>query len=510
MGDAMIKGIFVPAIIMIAKIVWWLLLHPHLWVPLVLLGGVAYLLGLYVCVGVIIIGRLLFGFWEVMWPESYERLVAYPLRNRWRRIWHYERRWKNVMIDNGMVKTRKARPDRIPTIVKFESNEYRDRVLVQLGGGLHISQLQDAAHLIADDFGSDECRIRREEAKRAWMMFPRLDPLTKTIPALPIREDVDLEAVPVGLTDDGELWTIPLLHPNGAHLLTVATTGGGKSGVPWSIIRGVAPLVRDGLVQLWVADPKGGVEFKRGMPLWYRYADDYDSIMVMLREGVADMDERAKRQADGERMHEPSVEEPIMIFIIDEILSVTAMETSAKRTAFEALVGKLLLKGRALGIDVIVCSQDATKAMMRLRGFFPRRWLGRVEESIQVDMILGEGARDQGARCDDELVVPQNLAGVGFVKVDGIREPVRVRSAHVTNEDIAQMVVDYAPAESVANGSSTGGSSGKGKRDLSIGPIVAPEEQLDEVQSWMDFYEREVIKRYAESSKSDDGLEVVS
>lgn len=508
--DALIKAFVEPLIIMGAKFVFWLIMHPIIWLPLVLAGGTIYLLGLYGCAGVVVFTYLVLEFWKAIWPTSYERVVGYPSRNRWRRFWVYERKWRTVMVENDMVKVRPGKTDRVPRIKKFESNEYRDRLLVELGGGLHITQLQKIAHKIADDFGSDECRINRPEPNRAWLMFPRVDPLTNTIPAFDIQEEIDLKAVRVGLTDEGDFWTIPILHQNGAHLLTVATTGGGKSGVPWCIIRALCPLIRDGLVQLWVADPKGGVEFKRGMPLWHRYADDYDSIMVMLKEGVAEMDARGKRQADGERMHEPSVEEPIMIFIIDEFLTVTALETSARRTAFEALTAKLLTKGRALGVDVIACSQDATKAMMRLRGFFPRRWLGRVDEPLQVNMILGEGAREQGARCDDETVVPHHLAGVGFVKVEGVREPVRVRSAHVTNDDIAEMVRDYAPQQSVAKTSSdVKPTKAKTKNDLSIGPIEAPPEQLDEVQSWMDFYERKVIKRYADDNASSGELEVV-
>jgi DNA segregation ATPase FtsK/SpoIIIE, S-DNA-T family len=40
-------------------------------------------------------------------------------------------------------------------------------------------------------------------------------------------------------------------------------------------------------------------------------------------------------------------------------------------------------------------------------------------------MILGDGTRDQGARCDQ---IPESNPGVGYVRVDGIREPIRVRA----------------------------------------------------------------------------------
>jgi len=37
------------------------------------------------------------------------------------------------------------------------------------------------------------------------------------------------------------------------------------------------------------------------------------------------------------------------------------------------------------------------------------------------------------------------MPGTGYVRIDGIREPSRVRAGYVTNDDIAAMVRDYAP-----------------------------------------------------------------
>ena len=59
---------------------------------------------------------------------------------------------------------------------------------------------------------------------------------------------------------------------------------------------------------------------------------------------------------------------------------------------------------------------------------------------MQVDMVLGDGARDQGARCDQ---IPESLPGVGYCRVDGIREPVRVREAWVGDHEIARTAKKY-------------------------------------------------------------------
>lgn len=53
--------------------------------------------------------------------------------------------------------------------------------------------------------------------------------------------------------------------------------------------------------------------------------------------------------------------------------------------------------------------------------------------------MLGPGARDRGAQCD---TIPESLPGVGYVQLEGINEPIRVRFAHVTNDHIRAAIHD--------------------------------------------------------------------
>lgn len=80
--------------------------------------------------------------------------------------------------------------------------------------------------------------------------------------------------------------------------------------------------------------------------------------------------------------------------------------------------------------------------MLTLRNLFPARVGLRLDEPLQIDMVLGDGAREQGARCDR---IPNSLPGVGYVRLDGDREPTRVRAGYVTDDDIAAMSVAYGP-----------------------------------------------------------------
>jgi hypothetical protein len=55
-------------------------------------------------------------------------------------------------------------------------------------------------------------------------------------------------------------------------------------------------------------------------------------------------------------------------------------------------------------------------------------------------LVLGTGAHDRGAECE---AIPVGLPGVGFVVLDGLPDPVRVRASWVTDDDIAAMAERY-------------------------------------------------------------------
>src|SRR5205085_11188922 len=71
----------------------------------------------------------------------------------------------------------------------------------------------------------------------------------------------------------------------------------------------------------------------------------------------------------------------------------------------------------------------------------------RVNERNHVDLVLGDGARERGALCD-QLSAEPAMRGIGYVVLDDQPEPLRVRFAYVTDDEIRAMAVQYAaPAE---------------------------------------------------------------
>ena len=125
------------------------------------------------------------------------------------------------------------------------------------------------------------------------------------------------------------------------------------------------------------------------------------------------------------------------MLIVDELAALTAwtIDREAKRRIAAAL-GLLLSQGRAVGVVVIGAVQDPRKEVLTVRDLFPTRIALRLSEAEQVNLVLGPGARNRGALCDQ---ISDRLPGVGYVAVDGIAEPVRVRFSHITDDTIAQL-----------------------------------------------------------------------
>jgi S-DNA-T family DNA segregation ATPase FtsK/SpoIIIE len=129
--------------------------------------------------------------------------------------------------------------------------------------------------------------------------------------------------------------------------------------------------------------------------------------------------------------------------LIDEIANLTAYLTDRKvKERINRSLGLLLTQGRANAVCVVGALQDPRREVMTLRSLFPDKVGLRLDSPTEVDMVLGDSAREQGAYCDR---IPASLPGVGYIRIDGVREPTRVRASHVTDEDITAMVRDYAP-----------------------------------------------------------------
>ncbi|GAA5085613.1 S-DNA-T family DNA segregation ATPase FtsK/SpoIIIE [Thermocatellispora tengchongensis] len=438
-----------PAIVTIVILAWRVLaglvrtviVHPVAVAALVVPVTLTLLYGWRVALIVsTVLASLLIG-WYLGDRESFTSCVGWRLLAFWRRIWIYRRHWQPVMVISGLGRHLRGR-DYLPRLVRVECDSSADRVTVRMLSGQAVKDWTDRADHLAHGFGAPACRVTIARAGRLVLTFPRSDPLATPLPAVPVPASADVGPVEIGRCEDGTPWRLKV---HGTHVLVAGATGAGKGSVIWSTVRALLPAVRAGLVELWALDPKL-MELSYGRELFgHRYAATPEECADLLDEAVSVMQKRAARFAGVRRSHVPTVDDPFVLVIVDEVAFLTAYQPDrALRQRITAALATLTTQGRAVGVGVLAALQDPRKEVMNIRNLFPDKIALRLDESEQVDMVLGDGARDRGAHADLISPRPELGAGVGYVRLETSPEPVRVRAAYVSDTDIRAMVAARA------------------------------------------------------------------
>jgi S-DNA-T family DNA segregation ATPase FtsK/SpoIIIE len=380
--------------------------------------------------------------WRWLCPASFTRFVAVPARNRWR-AWHYRRRWPAVMIIAKLAVSYQGRV-LLPALGKVTSSGYVDRVIVALVSGQSPADVADRADNLAHGFRALLCRVRTARPGMVVLELVRRDALAAIIPALPIPAHVDLRALPVGRREDGQPWTIRL---HGTQVLIAGATGAGKASLLWGLIRAMLTAITGGLVRVLAADPKL-MELAYGRAIFDRYgtyAAEPSAIVVMLEAEVTAMQARAARFAGTHRSHTPTTADPFVVIFVDEVAFLTAYHPDKNlRERVKAALATLTTQGRAVGYCVVAALQDPRKEVMPIRNLFPDRIAMRLDEPEQVDMVLGDGARDRGALADQIPADEATGAGMAYIRLADDPDPVRARAAWVSDPDIRAMCAQYA------------------------------------------------------------------
>ena len=136
----------------------------------------------------------------------------------------------------------------------------------------------------------------------------------------------------------------------------------------------------------------------------------------------------------------PTRQHPFTVIAVDEVAFLTAYQPDRKlRERTMNALATLTTQGPAVGYCVVAALQDPRKDVLTIRNLFPDRIAMRLDEPEQVDMVLGDGARDRGAACELISTDPATGAGVAFVRQEADPDPVRVRAVWVTDADIRDM-----------------------------------------------------------------------
>ncbi|MGH3370842.1 MAG: FtsK/SpoIIIE domain-containing protein, partial [Nocardioidaceae bacterium] len=358
--------------------------HPVVFAPVVvvwLLAAVTDALGAVPLLGflVAVVGGLVV--WRRRNSESFTRHVSWRVRGLWRGRWTYRFAWQPAMVTTGLAVSLGSR-EYLPKIRTVRSTGTVDRVRVRMLPGQTLEDWATAAPRLAQTFDAQECRVLSIHGSRQELLLWFLvhDPLTHPIDPLaprPGREGaaVDLTALPVARREDGLDYRLRLL---GTHLLIVGATGSGKGSVIWSLIHALQPAIKDKTVEVWALDPKGGMELAPGRALFARFVygdpdNDEDGnpahnradgradgtayeldFARVLEDAVMVMRRRQAALRGVTRLHTPSVAEPLVVVVVDELASLTAyvQDREAKKRIVAAL-SLLMSQGRAVGVTLV-------------------------------------------------------------------------------------------------------------------------------------------------------------
>ncbi|WP_439423032.1 FtsK/SpoIIIE domain-containing protein [Saccharothrix sp. HUAS TT10] len=382
--------------------------------------------------------------WAGLDRASFLRHVWFRLVTEYRRATVYVPRWRTTMRLAELAKDDRGREYR-PKLRRVRSEGWRDRVRVRL----IPAQAPEAWELrrdgLAHSFGAQSCRVRVVRPKVIELDFVHHDPLARSLPVPFLSDDadaVDLKRVVVGRTETGKPWRIRL---QGNQVLGVGVQGAGKGSVLWSIIWHLAPAVRAGLVRLVGIDPKGGMELGQCPDAFARLVfDNGREAVELLEELAAEVKERAARYRGVRRLWARSNGEPFTVLVVDELADLIAYQPDkGLRERATRAIQTITSQGRAPGFCVLGLVQDPRKEVVGFRHLFGTRVALRLDESAQVDMVLGDGARARGAAAHE---ISEQTPGVAWVKTDGRGEPERARAFHVTDADLVELGVFLADA----------------------------------------------------------------
>jgi S-DNA-T family DNA segregation ATPase FtsK/SpoIIIE len=380
--------------------------------------------------------------WYRAHPDTFDRFAAPRLR-AWRRRWinYVGPRWRNALIACDLYTThRKTGELRVPRLLKVRSySPSVDTLYVRLHPGQHLRQFEAKLPELTEALGVERIALERVKPRVIALVVQRSEPFTEVIDAPEMVFDsdaVDLADLYVGETEYGTDWRLPLLEQ---HIFAAGATGAGKNSIVASLLRGVAPLVRDGSVRLWLCDPKQ-MEFAKLAGIAYRYADSEDAAAELVDEYVQDMQATQRRFAEqGTRKVTPSTVTPLNLLILDEMGALLAYGDANIARGLRKQLALVGSQGRATGHSMVGLVQEPTKDTVPVRDLFTTRICLRVTSAAHVDMVLGENARLRGALAD-EIPNDPATAGIGYVIRQRSRVPMRVRAAYVDDRELDELV----------------------------------------------------------------------
>lgn len=257
----------------------------------------------------------------------------------------------------------------------------------------------------------------------------------------------------LAVTDKGEPWNIEL-H----HTLVYGLTGGGKTFVLHDIVYQLAPYVRAGLVELWIADIKGTFALPYGeSSLIARKATDLASIEKLVSDFDAELMARIAElesvpEDEQDRFDKVTPGRKLKVLIFDEITGTIIKSQQNRKSTLLADATNITLLGRELSFFLIGAAQIVRRDVMEnLRVNMVNRITLRAESTGWSSfMLFGDHEDKRGPRFDASQIELANqanryrTAGIGYAIGEG-GTPERLRFAFVSKAQVRALAATFPP-----------------------------------------------------------------
>ncbi|WP_227985558.1 FtsK/SpoIIIE domain-containing protein [Nocardia spumae] len=346
------------------------------------------------------------------------------------------------------------------------------RVQLQMPDG-GWSEREFAARLpnIASSLDVPAVQIVASDGRRLVLDLRVVNPLAGVVrypgpePAQTVEELVALlDGVRVGMLDDGGE---NRLRVRGNHMLFSGLTGSGKSGAVQSLLCGLAPLIPAGILEVHMVDLKR-MEMAAGARLYETWSKTPAEALVAIQRVVNVLGERrdtyaehAERTGEPVRKHIPKPGDPHLMLVIEEAMALLKIpdkqqitltlpirgddgvvrDTLVKGKIIElatSMLIELLTQARAVGITVVLTTQNAAKEVLELLRDLVSLVIGlRQAGPQQEQMTFGHGARERGVRA---VEITAEEVGTAFMLCETGGPAQRSRFYQVEDIDITQTV----------------------------------------------------------------------
>lgn len=343
---------------------------------------------------------------------------------------HRSREWLDYQADQIEILLTAHKLD--GAVVGVQLSPRWVRFVLQLGMGTRISSLEALREELAMVVGAPAVRLTRSAGVLA-LEVPLPDPepvhllaLVHELPMLPPVTGI------LGLSLEGEPFTLPFMAPEVTHVLVAGATGCGKTELLRSLLLSLALYNRQAHLQMALIDPKRrGFTSLAGLPhLMAPVASGPDEALALLKQIVEEMERRDREDA-------PPM--PRIVVAVDEVADLLTVADKE----VERLLVRLAQRGRESGFHLLCSTQRPSAEAIpgALKANLPARLIGKVASAQEALMATGISATNA-----------EMLVGSGdFVAVIG-GQITRFQAAYSGPLDIQHIIASLTDARPIYTG----------------------------------------------------------